>query len=84
MTLITVTERLLHARQVGGNTLARKSKPEEDQKLEDPKTYSCPHCGESFANESTGDQRSISHHRIMHVDDSSERWKLMDDWVRAK
>ena len=63
--------------------MARKSRP-QDQKLRARSPHTCPHCGRAFNNEGPDDQRRITLHRIMHVDNSSERWKLMDDWIAAK
>ena len=63
--------------------MARKSRPQE-QKLRARSPYTCPHCGWEFGNESQDDQRRITLHRIMHVGDSGERWKLMDQWLATK
>jgi hypothetical protein len=46
--------------------------------------YACPHCDDTFANETAEDVRRLRFHRIMHVDDSGERWKLMGDWIAEK
>ena len=62
--------------EAGGATMARR--------LEDPAPYRCPHCGQRLANEGAKDQRTISLHRIMQVDNPGERWKLMANWIAAK
>jgi hypothetical protein len=59
----------------------RKS-PRKARKLGQPLPYSCPICSESFWNETTEHRRQISLHRIMHVVDLNERWKLIEDWKR--
>lgn len=51
-------------------------------KLTEPNAdYKCPHCGQEFAHTSPEFQWTVSFHRLLHVDDSQERWKLMDDWI---
>jgi hypothetical protein len=58
--------------------MARKSR-RTAQKPRAP--YTCPHCDKSFAGADAENSRSIALHRIMHVDDSGERWKLVDDFI---
>lgn len=60
-------------------TLRRKAK-----KFDCLPAYACPQCGASFERGTADDEWKINVHRILHIGNSSERWKLLDELIATQ